>query len=322
MVSLEGIINGVVKTEKHVEQVLKRIRRPLLESWVVPITTGLGIGLEALNVGKLTDAYLVRNQYSISSTISNFGYNVLQQTVPLTVGVAGIALVALPAINAIYRYYRPGKVSIPYTGANKFLQKVENVRKFIFDNKIINNPLVLPALTGGAFAHLAAQYVGEETFTGVVKGIATAVAGARIAKSVYNHFTGKPLMHYPDNKISNSVIPAAYIISAMAIINSTHNFVKNNNFQRDQIPGIELAYNNPDVTVMKVSDAADFYAKEFDIDPVLLKSLIMVESGYNNFAVSEAGAHGLGQHKEENIDELNRLINLEKLTSYPLIGRV
>lgn len=56
--------------------------------------------------------------------------------------------------------------------------------------------------------------------------------------------------------------------------------------------------------IMKISS-------EFSLDSELVASLINIESGFNKFAVSSAGAKGLMQLKDETALEVSKKLNLE-----------
>jgi len=45
----------------------------------------------------------------------------------------------------------------------------------------------------------------------------------------------------------------------------------------------------------KINEAVEQAAKQFDLDPLLVHAVIQVESGYNQYAISHAGAQGLMQ---------------------------
>ncbi len=330
---LEDLLKSIIsygKVERALDKGLRKIRKPIVESWVLPGAIGGALALDSSRFSEAVDLAIVANQTGIREVVGNLGYNFLEYVAPNGVFVAGIAGVAIPSAIHLHRYYQK-TANYPQTKSNGIKSNYQKIKEFLLENKIIKNRVVLPTLTALGLGYLAYSGLGNKDLIDVGTSLAVAATGVKAGYDLYEAEIGK-VPNTPNRDRWSSKIPLIYVLAFASILNGSWNAIKSSRLM-DWSKVVETAseliepqndkkiigYKTIEEREETIMNAVEYYSHMYKIDKNLVAAMLKVESGFNhsdargNILKSSRNAYGIGQQTNVNVEDLNRLINKGEL---------
>jgi|GEM_PF-5824827 len=348
---LERIIENVEESEAYIDEKLNQIRRPYLESWLLPLTVGTTLSLEAAHLAKLAEKEIMQYEPLIRSFVGE-AYPFLQSIISYGVLTGSIVCGVLPITLALHRHYRLKNLK-HYDSlsakADRVLEHFYKVaKKKISKNEYLNNKVtrgMVHAVNNGVTL-TGLNLLGMEAFayenitkfpslTSLSTGILAGIIGIKTSQDIYDYFKERqPVV--PLKNRWQAKVPLIYALSALSLANSVQQ-TGLPEFRLVSIKIIEDAvkiesrekisepkkYEITQDGKMNYWNAAAYFAEMYSddkvtLDPDFLRAVFFVESGFKHFKgrnvlVSKDKAYGLGQQTEGNIKTLNSEIKIGNL---------
>ena len=320
---LDILLKGIGKLDDRLNSTLRDIK-PHVEKWLIPGAAGLALSVESTQMGMF---------------IGDTTYSILEWGASLT-GIFGIAV---PTGINLYRLYDQSKGSYVVKGKGalrKVHQKIVDARRFLTENKFVNNKYLLPLVAGAGTLHLG--YTVIDDFDLVKLGVGGLISGlgVKVGRDLSRYFNRKKAKIPARNRMASKV-PLLY---ALFSVSAAHAALERPGLTTPDISGLVERIKIPELPRMEIKrkeeirrgregyvfeqgqltywDAFAYHAERFnqrnnfEVDPDFGRAIAIVESGdFKHFdgkkrKVKKSGedAYGLTQQTRINVDELNRLI--------------
>lgn len=328
---LETIVKQLTKAEGAIDGALRKVRRPVVESWIVPGAISISLGAEALSLARAADITIISHQSDLIQRLGETGYQFVEAVAPFGAFCAGVFGVAIPAGIALHRYYDRRSITTNVNDRNIFTEYYTRAKIFLAENKLVNNRFVLPMLTALGSLHFSLGALSENTNgpadylkAGLITGL-----GLVASKGLYDYFRGD-IPVTPAITRRAAKVPLLYALSAVSVVSTAIGVASSDSAGEVGLLSATkplsassegrkiLGYRNIGRRVMTYWDATEYFARLYGEDTAFVRALIHAESDFLHYSgkgvlKSTMGAYGLGQQTEVNVAHLNELVDSGKL---------